>query len=102
MGLKKRVNADTFTSRLAPKPAVDQITPLDQFIASPFKQEITLQHVEHTAGFASLRVRIRERSRFTVFDIDALTAKRWGEALLAWAAQADAAPTASPSTEQRP
>lgn len=80
---------------------MDQITPLDQFIASPFKQEVTLQHVEHTAGFASLRIRIRERSRFTVFDIDALTARRWGEALLAWAAQADAQPAETP-TERRP
>jgi hypothetical protein len=32
-----------------------------------------------------LRTRIREKSRFTVFDIDPLTAEQWGEALLAWA-----------------
>lgn len=32
-----------------------------------------------------LRTRIREKSRFTVFDIDPLTAEQWGQALLAWA-----------------
>ena len=32
-----------------------------------------------------LRTRIREKSRFTVFDVDPLTAEQWGEALLAWA-----------------
>jgi hypothetical protein len=32
-----------------------------------------------------LRTRIREKSRFTVFDIDPLTAEKWGHALLAWA-----------------
>jgi len=32
-----------------------------------------------------LRTRIREKSRFTVFDVDPLTAEKWGNALLAWA-----------------
>ena len=32
-----------------------------------------------------LRTRIREKSRFTVFDVDPLTAEQWGQALLAWA-----------------
>jgi hypothetical protein len=32
-----------------------------------------------------LRTRIREKSRFTIFDIDPLTARQWGEALLEWA-----------------
>ena len=32
-----------------------------------------------------LRTRIREGSRFTVFDIDPLTAEQWGEALVRWA-----------------
>ena len=73
-------------------------------------QEIELQHVQFDggAGLPSesadptgvptpqggapdsitmnlLRTRIREKSRFTVFDIDPLTAEQWGEALLAWA-----------------
>jgi hypothetical protein len=32
-----------------------------------------------------LRTRIRERQRFTVFDIDPVTAEAWGRALLDWA-----------------
>lgn len=49
-------------------------------------QEIELQQVEHEAGGMSLlRTRIREKSRFTVFDIDPITAQQWGEALLQWA-----------------
>ena len=73
-------------------------------------QEIELQHVQFDAGAGLpsesadptgvptlqggapdsiamnlLRTRIREKSRFTVFDIDPLTAEQWGEALLAWA-----------------
>ena len=35
-------------------------------------------------GMSLLRTRIREGSRFTVFDIDPVTARQWGEALLAW------------------
>ena len=31
-----------------------------------------------------VRVRIREGKRFTVFDVDAQTAERWGEAMAAW------------------
>lgn len=64
---------------------MEQIAKLDKFLASPFKQEIELQQVEHEAGFTTLRVRIREQKRFTVFDIDAPTARQWGQALLAWA-----------------
>jgi hypothetical protein len=32
-----------------------------------------------------LRTRIRENSRFTIFDIDPITAEAWGQALLDWA-----------------
>lgn len=49
-------------------------------------QEIELQQVDHESGGMSLlRTRIREKSRFTVFDIDPITARQWGEALLQWA-----------------
>jgi hypothetical protein len=48
-------------------------------------QEIELQQVDLDAGGMSLlRTRIREGSRFTVFDIDPLTAEAWGRALLRW------------------
>ena len=49
-------------------------------------QEIELQQVDFVeGGLPLLRTRIRERSRFTVFDIDPATARQWGEALLEWA-----------------
>jgi hypothetical protein len=49
-------------------------------------QQIELQQLDHDAGGMSLlRTRIREGSRFTVFDIDPITAREWGQALLAWA-----------------
>lgn len=51
-------------------------------------QQIELEQIEHApGGLALLRVRIREGRRFTVFDIDAASARAWGEAMLAWAAQ---------------
>lgn len=49
-------------------------------------QLIELQQLDHDSGGMSLlRTRIREKSRFTVFEVDPETARRWGEALLAWA-----------------
>lgn len=49
-------------------------------------QEIELQEVDfETGGMPMLRVRIRERSRFTIFDIDPVTARSWAAAMLAWA-----------------
>lgn len=49
-------------------------------------QEIVLQQIDHEAGGMSLlRTRIRENSRFTVFDIDPQTARDWGQALVRWA-----------------
>ena len=51
-------------------------------------QQIELLQIEHApGGLALMRVRIREGKRFTVFDIDAASARAWGEAMLAWAAQ---------------
>jgi hypothetical protein len=49
-------------------------------------QDIELQQVDFEGGGMSLlRTRIREGSRFTIFDVDPVTAAAWGEALLAWA-----------------
>lgn len=64
---------------------VDDITKLDKFLCTPFRQEIELQNVDHEAGFSLLRIRIREMKRFTIFDIDEHTAAHWGKALLDWA-----------------
>ena len=49
-------------------------------------QEIELQQIEFEAGgMPLLRTRIREKSRFTIFDIDPVTAEAWGRELLRWA-----------------
>ncbi len=49
-------------------------------------QDIELQQIDYLVGGLSLmRVRIREGRRFTVFDIDAVTAAAWGKAMLDWA-----------------
>jgi hypothetical protein len=63
-----------------------RITPLTQLRAPLGKQEIELQQLDFEAGGMSLlRTRIREGSRFTIFDIDPVTAEAWGRALLDWA-----------------
>lgn len=49
-------------------------------------QRIELLPVQFEAGGAQLlRVRIREGRRFTIFDIDAVTARSWGAAMVRWA-----------------
>ena len=65
---------------------MSQNTPLDRFRVPLGGQEIELQQLDHDAGGMSLlRTRIREGSRFTIFDIDPATALQWGEALVHWA-----------------
>lgn len=65
--------------------AMEKTTKIDKFTSTPFRQEIELHHVDHEAGFSTLRVRIRELKRFTIFDIDVHTAEHWGRAMLEWA-----------------
>ena len=66
--------------------AMTRVTPLSRLRAPLGGQEIELQQLDFEAGGMSLlRTRIREKSRFTVFDIDPVTAEQWGQALLAWA-----------------
>ena len=63
-----------------------RIQPLTHLRVPLGGQEIELQQLDHEAGGMSLlRTRIREKSRFTVFEIDAQTAAEWGRALLRWA-----------------
>lgn len=64
---------------------LDQVSSLEKFICQPFRQEVELQQVDHSAGYTSLRLRIREGKRFTIFDIDAQTAAHWAQALADWA-----------------
>lgn len=63
-----------------------RVTPLDKLRVPLGGQEIELQQIDFEAGGMSLlRTRIREKSRFTVFEIDPQTAELWGRALLRWA-----------------
>ena len=64
----------------------EKLTVLDKFTAPIWGQEIELQQVDYLAGGTPmLRLRIREKKRFTIFDIDARTAARWGQAMQDWA-----------------
>lgn len=64
---------------------MDKVTSIDKFRVPIGNQEIELQQIEFEAGgMAMLRIRIRERSRFTIFDIDPLTAERWAQGMLDW------------------
>lgn len=70
----------------------EKLTTLDKFTAPIWGQEIELQQVDYLAGGTSmLRLRIREKKRFTIFDIDAQTAARWGKAMQDWAKQQEQA-----------
>jgi hypothetical protein len=63
-----------------------QTTPLDRFTAPLGGEEIELQELVHDgAAMKLLRVRIRERKRFTIIDIDPATARAWGAAMQRWA-----------------
>ncbi|WP_341892829.1 hypothetical protein [Variovorax sp. YR752] len=63
-----------------------RVTPLDKLRVPLGGQEIELQQIDFEGGGMSLlRTRIREKSRFTVFEIDPQTAEVWGRALLRWA-----------------
>jgi hypothetical protein len=70
-----------------------ELTNVNRFTVPLGGQEIVLDELVHDAGgMKLLRIRIRERARFTIFDVDPLTAKAWGEAMVRWSeAQADGA-----------
>ena len=78
------------------------LTPLTSLTNPLGGQVIELQQLDYDSGGMSLlRTRIREKSRFTIFEVDPITARQWGEALIRWAdaqaAQSVAAPDAAPS-----
>ena len=66
---------------------MDQINSIAKF-RNPFgNQEIEIQEVIYEGGGTPmLRLRIRERgARFTIFDVDPVTAKFWADEMLKWA-----------------
>lgn len=63
-----------------------QIVDLEKFKIPLGGQEVELQQIDHAEGGMSLmRIRIREAKRFTIFDVDPVTAKYWGETMIKWA-----------------
>lgn len=72
-----------------PKFAEETITPLAE-IQAPWSREVSLSAIDHESGLRMLRVRIKEgRARFTILDLDARTAREWGQAMLDWAARGE-------------
>ena len=67
---------------------MSQISEIDRFRVPLGGQEIELQQIEHAeGGMSMMRIRIREGKRFTIFDIDPVTAKRWAEVMRKWASE---------------
>lgn len=68
---------------------MDKITSLDKFRVPIGNQEIELQQIDFDGGsMPLLRLRIREHRRFTIFDIDPVTARHWATLMTQWADQA--------------
>lgn len=73
---------------ISSRPTVDKITSLDKFRVPVGNQEIELQQIDFEAGGVPfLRLRIREHRRFTIFDVDPVTAARWAESMAVWSRQ---------------
>lgn len=63
-----------------------EITELSRFKIPLGGQEVELQQIDHAEdGMSMIRVRIREAKRFTIFDVDPVTARQWGEIMVKWA-----------------
>lgn len=59
---------------------------IDKF-ATPFAKEVELFDVALENDVNLLRVRIKEGRRFTILELDPVTAKHWGELMVQWAAK---------------
>ncbi len=65
-----------------------EVSELEKFRVPLGGQEISLQEITHAeGGMPMLRIRIREGKRFTIFDVDPLTAWKWSEAMGQWASK---------------
>ncbi|MEI7842172.1 MAG: hypothetical protein WCI39_03980 [Gallionellaceae bacterium] len=63
-----------------------QINELGKFRVPIGNQEIELQQIDHVeGGMSMLRTRIREAKRFTIFDVDSITARHWAKIMTDWA-----------------
>lgn len=67
-----------------------QTNELGKFRVPIGNQEIELQQIDHVeGGMSMLRTRIREAKRFTIFDVDPITARHWAKLILDWADSQD-------------
>lgn len=62
------------------------IVDLENFSLPLGGQQVALQEIVHADGaMPMLRMRIREGKRFTIFDLDPVTAKHLADAMSRWA-----------------
>ncbi len=62
------------------------VSQLEKFRVPLGGQEVELQEIVHAEGaMPMLRIRIREGKRFTIFDVDPVTAKSLAGAISRWA-----------------
>lgn len=62
-----------------------EINELAKFSIPLGGQEVELQQIDHAEnGMSMMRIRIREAKRFTIFDVDPVTAKAWAQTMLEW------------------
>lgn len=79
-------HASAVVAHIKTEDRMAQITDLDKFKIPLGGQDVELQQIDHAEGGMSLlRIRIREAKRFTIFDVDPVTAKKWGETMIMWA-----------------
>ena len=63
---------------------VERTKPLTRF-SVPFNKEVEIFEVIFDNHSTLLRARIKEGRRFTIIDLDPITAQIWGEAMCNWA-----------------
>ncbi len=64
---------------------MSEIETLAQFVVPLGQQAIDIQQITHVeGGLPLMRLRIREGKRFTIFDIDPVTARQIGEVMNTW------------------
>ena len=64
-------------------------TPIAE-IEAPYGRRVRLEEVDYESGMKLMRLTIREGGRFTILEIDAPTARAWGEAMASWASGREA------------
>ena len=56
-------------------------------LEAPYGKQIVLQDVAYENGMHVLRVRVREGQRFTIFDLDNITASQLADAMSSWSVE---------------